>query len=508
MFVSLRGRGPLNQRLYRGLRQSILEGRLAPGTRLPSTRNLAGDLGLSRNVVLMAFDKLLDEGYVEARVGSGTYVSTSLPDAAIAPWRSRVPETASAPPPQLSVQARRVLALAPLPAPTAPIRSGLRYEFRYGLPGIADFPADAWSRVIARRARGLRIGSLRYGRARGYQPLREAIARYVTRARGVVASPEQVIIVNGSQQALDLVCRLLVDPGDRVVVEEPCYQGARHVFLAAGARLFPARVDGAGLDVTSLPRRGPTRLAYVTPSHQFPLGGVMPLGRRLDLLRWAEETGAHVLEDDYDSEFRYEGGPVEAVQGLDRSGRVLYAGTFSKVLFPSLRIGYLIVPPAMVPAVAAMKFLMDMHTPTFEQEALADFIVEGHFERHLRRSRIRNAARRAALLVALDEHLGDRVEVVGANAGVHVVVWLRGIDASHVDAIRHRAAEHGVGVYGVAPHYLHAPRRAGLLFGYACLSERDIREGVAVLSTVLRGFFKNRRRPAAATAVPRYSGRS
>ena len=221
----------------------------------------------------------------------------------------------------------------------------------------------------------------------------------------------------------------------------------------------------------------------------------MPLGRRLELLRWAEANGAHVLEDDYDSEFRYEGGPVEAVQGLDRSGRVLYAGTFSKVLFPSLRIGYLIVPPAMVPAVAATKFLMDMHTPAFEQEALADFIVEGHFERHLRRSRIRNAARRAALLAALDEHLGDRVEVAGANAGVHVVVWLRGINASQVDAIRHRAAEHGVGVYAVAPHYLRPPRRAGLLFGYACLSERDIRDGVAVLGTVLRGFNKNTRTP-------------
>ena len=485
MLVSLRGRGPLNQRLYRGLRQSILEGRLAAGTRLPSTRVLAGDLGLSRNVVVMAFDKLLDEGYVEARVGSGTYVSASLPDAAMAPWHRRVREATASPPPRLSAQARRVLSLAPLPAPTAPVRSGLKYEFRYGLPAIADFPADAWSRVVARRARGLKITSLRYGRARGYQPLREAIAQYVMRARGVVATAEQVIVVNGSQQALDLVSRLLLDPGDSVVVEEPCYQGARTVFLGAGARLLPVRVDDNGLDVTRLPRRGSIRLAYVTPSHQFPLGGLMPLGRRLELLRWAEETGAHVLEDDYDSEFRYEGRPVEAVQGLDRSGRVLYAGTFSKVLFPSLRIGYLIVPPSMVPALAAMKFLTDMHTPTFEQEALADFIVEGHFERYLRRSRARNAARRAALLAALDEHFGDRVAVVGANAGVHVVVWLRGIDASQMEAIRHRAAGKGVGVYSVAPHYVRPPRRAGLLFGYACLSERDIREGVSLLSTVV-----------------------
>jgi GntR family transcriptional regulator / MocR family aminotransferase len=492
VLVSLRGRGTLNQRLYRGLRQSILEGRLAPGTRLPSSRSLAGDLGLSRNVVLMAFDKLLDEGYVQARVGSGTYVSESLPDAAIAPWSPRVAERVPLPPPRLSAHARRVLALAPLPAPGAPLKQGLRYDFRYGIPAIGDFPSDTWSRVIARRARGMTLRTLRYGRALGYGPLREAIAQYVTRARGVVAVPDQVIVINGSQQALDVVARLLLDPGDRVVVEEPCYQGARNVFAAAGARLFPVPVDDAGLDVARLPRRGSTRLAYVTPSHQFPLGGLMPLARRLDLLRWAEETGAHVLEDDYDSEYRYEGRPVEAVQGLDRSGRVLYAGTFSKILFPSLRLGYLIVPQAMVPAVAAVKFLMDLQTPTFEQEVLADFITDGHFERYLRRSRARNAARRAALLEALEEHLGDRVEVVGANAGVHVVVWLRGLDVSQLEEIRRRAADVGVGIYGLGAHYLRHPRQAGLLFGYACLNERDIQEGVRMLSTVLRGFYRRR----------------
>ena len=495
VLVSLRGRGPLNHRLYRGLRQGILEGRLPPGTRLPSTRDLAGDLGLSRNVVLMAFDKLLDEGYVEARVGSGTYVSQSLPDAAIAPWSPRPAVRVPSQPPRLSAHARRVMALAPLPAPGAPIKTGLRYDFRYGIPAIADFPHDIWSRALARRARAVSIRTLRYGRALGFGPLREAIAHYVTRARGVAATPDQVVVINGSQQALDVVARLLLDPGDRVVVEEPCYQGARNVFAAAGARLVPVPVDDAGLDVSRLPRRGSPRLAYVTPSHQFPLGGLMPLARRLELLRWAEETGAYVLEDDYDSEFRYEGRPVEAVQGLDRSARVLYVGTFSKILFPSLRLGYLIVPQAMVPAVAALKFLMDLHTPTFEQEVLADFISEGHFERYLRRSRGRNAARRSALLDALEEHLGDGVEVVGANAGVHLVAWLRGVEFSQLDAIRHRAADSGVGIYGLGAYYLRQPREAGLLFGYACLTERDIREGIRTLSTVLRGFF--RRQPRA-----------
>jgi GntR family transcriptional regulator/MocR family aminotransferase len=269
-------------------------------------------------------------------------------------------------------------------------------------------------------------------------------------------------------------------------------------------------VDAEGLVVAEGVRRAAgARLAFVTPARQMPLGVTMSLARRLELLAWAAARRAWILEDDYDSEFRYEGRPVEAVQGLDRSGRVLYAGTFSKVLFPSLRIGYLIVPPSMVPALAALKFVTDMHTPTFEQEALADFIVEGHFERYLRRSRARNAARRAALLSALDEHFGDRVAVVGANAGVHVVVWLRGVEASHMEAIRHRAAGKGVGVYSVAPHYLRPPRGAGLLFGYACLSERDIREGVAVLSAAVREFFTaaERRAPAPARRASRSTRR-
>ncbi len=304
----------------------------------------------------------------------------------------------------------------------------------------------------------------------------------------MVANEDQIVIVNGSQQALDLTVRSLVDPGDAVIIEEPGYQGARQVLVAAGARVIPTRVDDAGLDVSRLPRGRDVRLAYVTPSHQFPLGGVLPLARRLTLLKWAEETRVYIVEDDYDSEFRYEGHPIEAVQGLDRAGRVVYIGTFSKVLFPSLRLAYLVVPASLVPAIAALKFLTDYHTPTFEQAVLADFIAEGHFERHLRRTRRRNAGRRQALLEAVRDHLGDRAEVVGANAGVHVVVWLRDFDVSRLDELKRRAAERSVGIYPVTPYYVRAPRRAGLLFGYASLAERDIREGIALLGDVLRTF--------------------
>jgi GntR family transcriptional regulator / MocR family aminotransferase len=489
MLVSLRGDGPINQRVYRSLRRAILDGRVAAGARLPSTRTLAVDLGVSRKAVAFAFMRLVDEGYVEARVGAGTYVSATLPDAALAPWKGRrgAPLTQAAPI-RLSSHARRVLAQRPFPPPGVRSAKGLRYEFHYGSPAIADFPQDTWCRLVAERARGMSMRTLRYGRTLGFDGLRRVMAQYLTRARGVVANEDQIVIVNGSQQALDLTVRSLVDPGDAVIIEEPGYQGARQVLVAAGARVIPTRVDDAGLDVSRLPRGRDVRLAYVTPSHQFPLGGVLPLARRLTLLKWAEETRAYIVEDDYDSEFRYEGHPIEAVQGLDRAGRVVYVGTFSKVLFPSLRLAYLVVPPSLVPAIAALKFLTDYHTPTFEQAVLADFIAEGHFERHLRRTRRRNAGRRQALLEAVRDHLGDRAEVVGANAGVHVVVWLRDFDVSRLDELKRRAAERSVGIYPVTPYYMRAPRRAGLLFGYASLAERDIREGIALLGDVLRTF--------------------
>jgi GntR family transcriptional regulator/MocR family aminotransferase len=328
---------------------------------------------------------------------------------------------------------------------------------------------------------------LRYGRTLGYGPLRKAIASYAARSRGVAATAEQVVVVNGTQQALDLIAQLLVEPGDQVLVEEPCYLAARQVFAAAGACLLPTAVDERGLDTSRLPRDADVRLAYVTPSHQFPLGGILPLERRLELLRWAQRSGAYIVEDDYDSEFRYDGRPVESVQGLDRDGRVLYVGTFSKVLFPSLRIGYLIVPKSLTPAIASLRFLSDCHSPTFEQTVLADFISEGHFERHLRRSRERNKARRAALLAALQRHLGSSVAIAGASAGVHLVLWLREVAPAELDALLSQAAVRGLGAYSVAPYYSRPPQRAGLLLGYANLSERDIHQGVALLARILRG---------------------
>jgi GntR family transcriptional regulator / MocR family aminotransferase len=478
--------GPLGQQVYQSLRRAILGGAAAPGTRLPSTRALARDLSVSRNTVLLAYDQLLAEGYLEGRRGSGTYVARALPDAMLAPpaVRRRRAEPLATARPRLSGYGRRVASLGDVLV-GAP-GSGLPYDFRYGVPSVDDFPHARWRRLIGRRARVASPTSMGYGPTAGDPRLRAELAAYLGRARGVVSDAEQIVVVNGSQQALDLAARVLLEPDDRVVIEEPHYQGARRVFVAAGARLVPGPVDGEGLDVSRLPREAArARLVYVTPSHQFPLGAIMSLARRLALLEWARRVGAYVVEDDYDSEYRYEGRPVEAVQALDARGQVIYVGTLSKVLFPALRVGYLVLPPPLVEPVRAAKWLTDRHTPTLEQEVLADFIHEGDFERHLRRSRTRNAARRAALLDALATHLGGRAEVAGANAGVHLVVWLSGLRGRSVEPLVARAAADGVGIYPIAPYYLRAPQRHGLILGYASLDERAIREGIRRLRVAL-----------------------
>lgn len=485
MLVTLDGSGPLALQLYRALRAQILSGALGPGKRLPSTRALAASAGVSRNTVLLAYEQLLSEGYAAGRRGSGTYVPAELPETMTAVPPMRI-GAAAAPPqrlPRLSRRAGRIgaanLTWAPHPAP-------LPYDFRYGRPAFADFPHSTWRRLQARRIRRVSDRDLDYGPPAGTMALREAIAEYLQRARAVHANAEQVVIVSGSQQGLDLCARVLLDPGSRVLMEEPHYPGARGVFVAAGAQFVPAPVGADGIDVTALGRAARTaRLAYVTPSHQFPTGALMSLARRLALLRWAERVGAYVVEDDYDSEYRYTGRPVEALQGLDGNGRVIYVGTFSKLLFPALRLGYLVVPPPLVRAFVNAKALADTGCGTLDQLALADFIRHGHFERHVRRARARNAARRQALLAALAEHFGGRVEVHASDAGIHVLLWVRNLLATQLRPALIRAEQLGVRAYPVAPCYLTPPRAAGIILGYAGLGERQIREGIRLLAQVL-----------------------
>lgn len=481
MLVTLRDDRALSTQVYASLRRAILAGELGAGARLPSTRTLARDLDVSRNTVLLAYDQLLAEGYVEGRAGSGTYVAQALPETPAA--SARAAARAKTTPARLSAYGARVAAIR-FASPRGPDQR-LPYDFRYGTPQVAQFPHAVWRRLLARHARGSTVTTMAYGPPEGAPALRQAIAAYLRRSRAVVCDPAQVLIVNGSQQALDLTARVLIDAGDTVALEEPNYLGARWAFRAAGARVVPVPVDADGLDVARLGRdRTRARLVYATPSHQFPTGVVMSLSRRLALLEWASANRAWVVEDDYDSEYRYEGRPIEAVQGLDRSGRVIYVGTASKVLFPALRLGYLVVPPTLVEPFTAAKWVTDRHSATLEQLVLADFIADGHFERHLRRSRTRNAARRAALLAALHAELGDRVDVVGANAGVHLLVWLRDLSPAAVPALIDGARREGVGVYSIAPYYLRPPRQAGLMLGYAALDERTIREGIRRLARV------------------------
>ena len=445
---------------------------------------------MSRTVILGAFEQLLAEGYVEGRRGSGTYVASPLPDQALASFNRGAGSPTRKASRRLSRYGRRALAAAPLAAMTA--SQGVQLDFRYGFAPPEPESQATWRRVLSQAASRL---ALDYAPAAGDPALRAVLASHLARHRGVRCDPEQVVVVGGSQQALDLATRLLLDPGDRVVIEEPHYLGARAVFRAAGARLVPVRVDGAGLDLPSLARRRlDARLAYVTPSHQFPTGAIMSLARRLALLEWAERQDAFVLEDDYDSEFRYEGRPVEAVQALDTRGRTLYVGTFSKVLFPSLRLGFVVVPEALVEVFQAGKWLVDRHSPLLEQSALAEFLETGLYDRHLRRMRRRHASRRAALIEAIRHELGDAVEVMGTEAGIHLVMWLREVRADDIHALLEAASEAGVGLHSIAPYYLRPPDRAGLLIGYGGLDEGQIRIGIRRFAAALDDWHRSTRR--------------
>ena len=467
-------RGPLFRQVYFGIRDAILASRLVPGEQLPSTRELAEQLGVSRTVAVAAYEQLLAEGFITGRTGSGTYVSGTL----------RVEEPRSATRRATTSLSRYGLAAGAawsnLNLPSRAERP-LPLDFAVGCSDLETFPFALWRRLLSRSARNLRVAELDYGPAEGNVALREAIAAHLRRSRAVACSASQIIIVNGSQQALDLIARVLIEPGAPVAIEEPSYQGTRELLRVAGAKLVPIPVDRDGMDPERLPLRA--RLAFVTPSHQFPTGAVLPLERRLALLAWAKRANALVVEDDYDGEFHYAGHPLESLQGLDRDGRVLYIGTFSRTIFSALRIGYLIVPDSLVAAFAAAKWLSDRHTATLEQQTLAAFISEGHYERYLRRVRRRNAARRAVLLDAIAKGMGNRMTVTGDAAGAHIVLWPQELtpEASLVQA----AAAKGVRVYGIGPYYLRQPRQAALMLGYSRLGERDIREGIRRLSQVL-----------------------
>lgn len=470
----------LYRQLYNNLRAAILSGRLKRGSRLPSTREMAVSLNVSRNTVLNAFEQLLAEGYLETAPASGTFVSLHLPEGERATDRAALRAVLGKPP----RWSRLAESLSTVPSLTVGDQGAERPRaFRAGLPALDAFPFKLWGRLVARRARHVDKALLDYQATAGYRPLREAIAAHVTVSRQVRCAADQVVIVSGSQGALDLVARLLVDPGDPVWLEDPGYLGARGAFAGAGARIVPVPVDAEGLRVDVGRKRCPeARLAYLTPSHQFPLGVTLSLQRRLDLLAWARAANAYVVEDDYDSEYRFHGRPLAALQGLDDSGRVIYVGTFSKTLFPALRLGYLILPPTLLDTFLAARAYTEVHAPPLEQGALADFLVDGHFGRHLRHMRALYAERRATLLRALD---GLPLEPYAADTGMHGIAWLpRGTDDA---AVARAAAGHGVDVTPLSRFSLGRHTRPGLLLGYAGVSPAEIWAGARRLAPALKG---------------------
>ena len=465
---------PISRQIYRWFRQAILRGAIGGRERLPSTRDLAEQLHVSRTVVVVAYEQLLAEGFVMGRGGSGTYVSEGLGSGQPGTRISRAKVSLSRFGSSAEAAASRVY------FPGQPSTS-LRYDFAYGQSDVEIFPFETWRRILLRHARKAPVRELDYGPAAGSIALRDTIYVHLRRSRAVVCDPEQVIVVNGSQQALDLVARVLIERGDSVAIENPTYQGTREVLRTAGARLLPVPVDRDGLNPAKLPEHA--RVAFVTPSHQFPTGTILPLARRMELLDWARRRDAVVVEDDYDGEFRYGDQPLESLQGLDTEGRVIYVGTFSRTVFSALRIGYLIVPKSLAPAFTSAKWLCDRHTATLEQETLAEFITTGMYERHLRRVRRRNTAHREALLEAVHEYLGDRVEVTGDGAGAHVVLWPR--ERISENTVIEKAASRGVGVYGISRYFLTQPSRTGLMLGYSRMEDEQIREGIRRLGEIL-----------------------
>jgi GntR family transcriptional regulator/MocR family aminotransferase len=480
---------PLYRQLYERLRGSILSGQLEAGTRLPSTRVLASSLGVSRTTTALAYEQLLLEGYIESRVGDGTRVARLQPEQVFQGSRNAqdldATDTSGTPP---AVLARRGQVLSDMPYPEAFYATQASRGtslFLVGQPDMTSFPYEIWARLVARHARHSLQAVSFYQHVQGYAPLRQAIATHIGMTRGVHCSPEQIILTTGAQGALDLVARTLLDPGDPAWVEDPGYSGARGALLAAGAKLVAVPIDEEGLDVDAGRQLCPeARLAIVTPSHQFPTGVTMNLSRRLALLEWSREAHAWIVEDDYDSEYRFSGRPLEALQGLDRAGRVLYIGTFSKVLFPSLRLGYLVAPPELLKGLIATHRLIAVHLPLLEQMALADFVAEGYFARYLRRMCLLYRERRNALVDALTRELGDMLEVTVPEAGMHLVVWLpSGMSAQ---AAAHRAAGYGLHILPISQFSLRSLQRDGLLLGFASASPQELRAGVQTLALALQ----------------------
>lgn len=467
----------LQQWLYEQIRAAILDGRLRQGSTLPPTRDLARHYGLSRGTVVSTFELLKAEGYLEGRAGAGTYVNTLLPDDLSTPERRGT--VAVTPRRRKPILSRFGSRLPPIPNLPLSVPRPFRPE-----PAIEEFPLALWAQISGRCLRRATRSLLCDSDSRGYRPLREAISDYLGTARGVRCTADQVIVVSGIQHGLDLAARLVVDPGDPVCLEDPCHPMIPAMVASLGAHLVPAAVDDQGMDIDAAERqcRRP-KLIYVTPAHQFPLGATMPIARRLSLLEWADRSGAWIFEDDYDSEYRFSGRPMPALQGLDHRDSVILSGSFSKVLLPALRLGYLVVPVHLVDKFAAARFYTDRHSSTLDQAVMCEFLTEGYFARHIRRMRELYATRLAALRHEVDTQLAGLVDIPDVQAGIHVTALLgRGLKA---DATATALAAVGVETIPVRRFVVATARPEALLLGFAPYDPRQIRDAVEKMARAI-----------------------
>lgn len=480
---NLDGKGPLYQQLYLSIRRAIVEQHFQAGEKLPSSRALAKQLSASRNIVISAYEQLAVEGFITSRTGAGSFVTM----ANIQPPRHQKMKPLSAPVlSDMAVRSQRhwrQLETSKFAPQSADI------DFKYGLVEINKAVINDISRITRQRKVQLQSD---YQHPAGQRKLREAVSRYLQLNRGCVCHPDRILITNGSQQALDMLARLLLNPGDSVLIEDPGYRGAAQAFSVAGANLIPCAVDEHGINPDTFPvanvSRGPCRLVYATPSHQFPTGAVMPLSRRLKLLEWAMQNHAYIIEDDYDSEFRYRGRPIEAIQGLDEFDRTIYIGTFSKMLSPSLRVGYIILPEQLLEPMLSLKWCTDRFSSSLTQNVLAEFLDSHLFARHLKRMRKLYGERREALIYYLDELLGESVSVQGSNAGIHLLAWLDGVPLVREKDLIDRARSKGVGLYTATALFHQPPERLGLLMGYSRVTPEQIKKGIGILANVIGEF--------------------
>lgn len=487
---------PMHRQIYEEVRRAILSGRLSAGHKMPSTRALSQSLGISRATVTMSYEYLLSEGYCESLTGSGTYVSRQIPEDLM---HVDVEETDQATSELgegdgiVPVQHKRLSWYGQ----TLASRNWLdfpdeepRIQFTFGRPDLDEFPMRIWTQLLSKYLNQRDLSSLDCPtRSKGHLPLRQALANYLASARAFQCDPERIVIVNGSQQAIALVARILIDRDDYAAIEEPGYLGAQKALLAAGAKLLPISVDHAGLRVEDLKRKfDPSsglsaKLVYVTPSHQYPTGVALSLPRRLDLLKWAARTGTYIIEDDYDSEYRYKGRPIPSLAGLDKYDSVIYIGTFSKVLFPAMRLGYIVLPENLVDVFARGKWLVDRHSPLLDQQVLTEFITAGHLERHIRKMRGLYEKRRALFVNNLKETFGNRISILGDNAGINVLVRFN--TECGDDALVSRALEIGVGLSSTKKYYIGPHRPHEFLLNYAGLKDSELLEGIRAIASIL-----------------------